>query len=201
MTFGDFDRLGLVPNLPPRAELPTALRLALAMTSLLPLELVAWVATAPADELRTAMRRAARKRTASANGRAAEEAGQLVRLIDLRLDRLAESAPALDTSLLPADLVAWVAAAPLDAVQTQMRQAVMVRFESEDEKEAEQAGQLARLCRHRIEQVPVVVPVQREQLALSLGAGTRGNTSVPRRAGRKRPRPTQHPCGLQLKAF
>ena len=170
MDFGDFDRLGLVPNLPPRAELPRALRLALAMTSLLPLELVAWVATAPADELRTAMRRAARKRVASPNGRAAEEAGQLVRLIDLRLDQLAQAAPALETSLLPADLVTWVASAPLDAVGTQMRQAVMVRFESNDEAEAEQAGQLARLCQHRLNQakVPVVVLGKGQQLTLAL---------------------------------
>ena len=87
MTFGDFDRLGLVPNLPPRAELPSKLRLALAMTSLLPLELVVWVAQAEAPELRAAAQRAVRKRLRSKNGPAAEKAGQLVRLIDLRLDR------------------------------------------------------------------------------------------------------------------
>jgi hypothetical protein len=88
MTFGDFDRLGLVPNLPPRAELPSKLRLALAMTSLLPLEIVVWVAKAEAHELRAEQKRAVRKRLRSKNGVAAEQAGQLVRLIDLRLDQL-----------------------------------------------------------------------------------------------------------------
>jgi hypothetical protein len=88
MHFGDFDRLGLVPNLPPRAELPSALRLALAMTSLLPVELVVWVATAAAPELRARQKRAAGQRRRNKTGVAAERAGQLVRLIALRLDRL-----------------------------------------------------------------------------------------------------------------
>jgi hypothetical protein len=91
MDFGDFYRLGLVPNLPPRAELPSALRLALAQTFLLPVELVAWVATADVDALRTQMSQAAMVYRESQDDQQADQAGQLVRLILKRLDQLGQA--------------------------------------------------------------------------------------------------------------
>jgi hypothetical protein len=88
MNFGDFDRLGLVPNLPPRAELPKALRLALAQTFLLPVDWVAWVATAEARDLHAQLKQAVMVHYESEDEQEAEQAGQLARLIRRRLDQL-----------------------------------------------------------------------------------------------------------------
>lgn len=84
MTFGDFDLLGLVPH----AELPAALRLALAQTSLLPVELVGWVATAESGDLLARLQQAVTTRFESGNEQEIEQASQLAQLIVRRLGQL-----------------------------------------------------------------------------------------------------------------
>lgn len=88
MTLDDFARLGLVPRLPARPELPPALRLALAQTSLLPADVVAWVATAEPANLQLQFSQAVMVRFESTCPDTCLQAGQLARLIKQRLEQL-----------------------------------------------------------------------------------------------------------------
>lgn len=87
MTLADLVRLGLCSPLPMRRQ-PEAVQRALEETSRLPLDLVSWVATAPADVLKVQFRQALMVRFESKDKAEQAEAGQLARLIQKRLSQM-----------------------------------------------------------------------------------------------------------------
>jgi hypothetical protein len=87
MTLADFVRLGLCSPLPVRSQ-PEVVRLALEQTSRLPVELVTWVATAPAQVLKVQYSQAVMVRFGTKDRTEAAQAGQLALLIKRRLLQL-----------------------------------------------------------------------------------------------------------------
>lgn len=87
MTLADFVRLGLCSPLPVRKQ-PEAVRLALEQTSRLPVELVGWVATAPAEALKGQFGQARMVAAESKDRAEAQQAMQLMQLLKKRLSQL-----------------------------------------------------------------------------------------------------------------